>query len=149
VARQRRDITDVSCTTLAVAHPCMHPPVAIAKEKQASADSPPSMSRMLVVLIHPHTTAQERRSQHIYPVCCREAPDLRKCETIIHPGMLCCVAKSRTCRYDARRKSDEQRKSTPNSTRLLSSRFPIIPHRCCKVVSCVAKVDSMNSRCKC
>lgn len=148
VARQRMNITDVPCTTLAAACPCMHPPVAIAKEKQVSADIPPSTSSMLVVLLRLAQRREKGNSQHIYPVCCREASDLRKCGTIIHPGMLRCIAKSRACRYDAC-KIHENKRKVENSTRLLSSRFPIISHRCCKVVSRVAKVDSINSRCKC
>lgn len=94
---------------------------------------------------------RRRSSEHVLHACCINPPphdgERKEIPSIYtqfvaarHPilgnagqlstqGPCVCIAKSRTCRYDACcNNPDEQRKKySKNSTRLLSCRFPIIP----------------------
>jgi hypothetical protein len=93
VARQRGSISDVLAPPLPLLiHVCTSrwPLQREANERRF----PPSMSSMLVVLVSPHNGEKGNIPTNI-PKCSREASDLRKCGTIIHPGMMCTIAKSR------------------------------------------------------
>jgi len=119
--------------------------------------------------------AGERRcsSEHVLHACCINPPphdgERKEIPSIYtqfvaarHPilgnagqlstqGPCVCIAKSRTCRYDACcNNPDEQKKKLFEKLHTLAKlSLPNYSHRCCKVVSCVAKVEPINSRYKC